>query len=367
MIELRTGVPGAGKTLSMVSKLAALFKRWETHPEEARPVFIHNIKGLKFPVSAMPLVQYQRKSSEPVRWVPDWAAMPDGSLVLIDECQGNHEPNKDGQIELLFPPRSSSSEAPPHVSWLNTHRHHGIDIWLTTQNPKLIDITVRALVGKHQHYRRLFGGNRAMIYEWDACSDNLSGMKTAVIAYFSFPKKSYEWYKSAEIHTKQSFRLPRWLLIPVIGLVLGALFIPKAYTVLSNGMSGKGLSKSSSPVLESKAPVSLPATAAKGGAVAPPVAPVAPVAIDYNKPLDAQIEHVERSVADMKISSGVYSDDDSLSPHFSRTELSTQKINSELLDAKIAYVHDRAIASIEFAVPQIIYNERPKVGALAFD
>ena len=52
MIELNTGVPGSGKTLSMVQQLAALVGRWERHPEEARPIFVHGIPELSLPHAA---------------------------------------------------------------------------------------------------------------------------------------------------------------------------------------------------------------------------------------------------------------------------------------------------------------------------
>lgn len=227
MIELRTGVPGSGKTLSMVEELSKLFVRWGKHPEEARPVFVHNIKNLALPHAAMPVQEITAGARKQL--VPDWDAMPDGSLVLIDECQD------------VFPPRSSQSVAPPHVAWLNTHRHKGFDIWLTTQQPKLIDFAVRALVGKHQYFRRLFGGQRSAVYEWDACSDNHSGLKEAVTTIYGFPKHAYKFYKSAEIHTKQKFKLPRWLLIPLAGLVLSAFAVPRAYNTLKGAIGGKGI------------------------------------------------------------------------------------------------------------------------------
>ncbi len=220
MIELNTGVPGSGKTLSMVQRLHAIQKRWEQHPEEARPVFVLGIPDLILPHSVVPLRSVQINKAGAPSLVPDWDAMPDGSLVIIDEAQG------------CFPPRSSASTAPAHVAWLNTHRHKGFDIWITTQHPKLIDATVRALVGKHQHYRRLFGGKRACCYEWDACSDSLSGMNNAVTTLFHYPKNIYKFYKSAEIHTKQNFKMPLWVWLPFIGVALGIFTIPKAYSVL---------------------------------------------------------------------------------------------------------------------------------------
>ncbi len=229
MIELNTGVPGSGKTLSMVQRLAKLQARWEAHPDEARPVFVLGIPDLALPHSPVPLASVQIQKAGAPSLVPDWDAMPDGSLVIIDEAQG------------CFPPRSSASASPGHVAWLNTHRHKGFDIWITTQHPKLIDGTVRALVGKHQHYRRLFGGARAVVYEWDCCSDSLSGFKTATKSYYSYPKSVFKFYKSAEIHTKQSFKVPFWVFVPLLGVVLGVFALPRAYAVLSSGMSGQGL------------------------------------------------------------------------------------------------------------------------------
>ena len=163
MINLRTGTPGACKTLSAVEHLAKMIERWEKHPDEARPVFVHGVKDLALPHAPVPLIEWREGQNKPPVMVPDWDAMPDGSFVLVDEAQS------------FFPPRSSASTPPPHVAWLNTHRHRGFDIEVITQHPKLIDGSVRALVGKHQHYRRLFGGQRSYCYEWDACSDSLSG------------------------------------------------------------------------------------------------------------------------------------------------------------------------------------------------
>lgn len=256
MINLRTGTPGACKTLSAVEALAKMLGRWEKHPEEARPIFVHNVKDLALPHSPVPLVEWNEGKNKPSVMVPDWDAMPDGSWVLIDEAQG------------FFPPRSSASTPPPHVAWLNTHRHRGFDIEIITQHPKLIDGSVRALVGKHQHFRRLFGGQRAYCYEWDACSDSLAGLANAVGGMYPFPKKAFEWYKSAEVHTKQSFKLPKWLLIPVIGIGIGLFAFPKAYTVLSGGIAGKGLGNAAIPSVAASSPARL-LNSSSAGALAP--------------------------------------------------------------------------------------------------
>lgn len=238
MIDLRTGTPGSGKTLSMVQALAKLIDRWKTHPDEARPIFVLGIPDLALPHSELPLKSVSIGKNSAPRLVPDWDALPDGALVLIDEAQG------------VFPPRSPAMEAPEHVSFLNVHRHRGFDIWLTTQHPRLIDHGVRALVGKHMHYRRMFGGMRAVVYEWDACSDSLAGTKNAVTSYWSYPRKVFDWYKSAEVHTKQKFKLPVFIWIPFIGLALAAYFFPNAYQVIFNGVKGKPLKEASAPAPE---------------------------------------------------------------------------------------------------------------------
>lgn len=256
MIELRTGVPGSGKTLSMVHALARMQERWKTHPDEVRPVFVHGIPDLALIHSPVPLKAYQPNVSQPLQHVPDWDAMPDGSLVIVDECQG------------FFPPRSSQSAPPAHVSWFNTHRHRGFDVWLTTQHPKLFDGSIRALVGKHMHYRRLFGGRRAVVYEWDACSDSLSGMGNAVKSYFEFPRKAFQYYKSAEIHTKQSFKLPAWFMLVPLSLVACLYAFPRMYTTLHDGMHGK--------VGESKPVVVLPASAVAAAPVSASAVAAAP-------------------------------------------------------------------------------------------
>jgi zona occludens toxin len=267
MIELRTGVPGAGKTLSMVQALAKLLKSWEKKPEEGRPVFVHNVRDLALPHAPLPLLEVNHGGR--VQKVPDWEAVPEGSLVIIDEAQD------------LFPPRSSQSAAPAHVAFLNVHRHKGIDIWVTTQHPKLVDFGLRALVGKHQHYRRLFGRKASMVYEWDACSDNLGGMKDSVMSPWTFPKNAFEFYKSAEVHTKQSFKIPRWVIIPILGICFGVYAVPRAFGTMSGAIHGKGVGSTA----QGKPSGTGGAIAPTGSASAPrpavsmaSVAPVAPVA-----------------------------------------------------------------------------------------
>ena len=262
MIQLFTGIPGSGKTLSNVMILHSMIEGWKKiqNFDSARPIFVHNIPDLLISHAKMPLKEYQPNGKGDVILVPDWDAMPDTSIVLIDECAE------------MFPPRSSASAMPPHVLFLTVHRKRGFDIWFTTQNPKFIDHSLRALVAKHQHYRRVFGMNRSIVYEWDGCSDNLGGLRSAVKTYFPFPRDIYKLYKSAEVHTKQKFKLPLWMYIPLVGLAMSLFFIPRAYGVLSGAIGGKGIDASVSEGEIKRAGVQSSAPPASvGGALAPPL------------------------------------------------------------------------------------------------
>jgi len=324
MIELRTGVNGSGKTLNMVTELAKLYKRWESHPDEVRPVYVWGIRELNFPVLQIPHNMQTIKGIEYP--VPLWDEMPDGSLVLIDECQ------------KMFPPRSSQSAPPPHVLWFTEHRRLGFDFWMTTQHPKFIDPMVRALTGKHQHFRRLFGGSRSMIYEWDCSNDSLGNYRGATKTLFPFPRDSFKYYKSAEIHTKQNFRLPLFVFIPIIGLVLGLVFVPRAYSTMF------GEHKSATEYIPSEMAKSQgnPQSGEQGGAIAPTAQPlkgfpdvqdgdvnggvVAVVGQSNGVPL-ATIERY-------KLAHGVYSDDEKSPQHFTEEELIRQREAVAVLDRR---------------------------------
>ncbi len=213
MITLKTGVPGASKTLTAVHELALFLKSTLKNESAFRPIYVHGVKDLSLPHFVL-------------EDATKWDQVPDGSLVLIDECQS------------AFPPRSPSQKVPDHVAALNTHRHRGIDLILITQHPKLIDQGVRRLVGKHQHYRRVFGGSRSLCYEWDHCEDSLNNIKTATKSFFSFPKDSFKYYKSAEVHTKQKFAFPAWLwLFPLAAVPLIAFGGHRVYQSINGKTS----------------------------------------------------------------------------------------------------------------------------------
>lgn len=193
-INLITGQPGAGKTLRMLQEVKILSEA------ENRQVYYSGVADLK-----LPWIEIEADK---------WFECPVGSIIVIDEAQ------------RVFRNRANGSAVPKHVSELETHRHHGFDIFMTTQQPRLIDSNVRALVGRHLHVMRAFGLQRANVHEWYGINENCAkSRKDSVLHKWSYPKDVFDYYKSAELHTVKK-RLPAkllWLLILPFVLV-GAVY-----------------------------------------------------------------------------------------------------------------------------------------------
>lgn len=201
MIILQTGVPGSGKTASVVNIL--MTDETYTHftdkdgQKKKRPLFVNGIEDLQ--------LEHQLLTDEQIKEQPLQDFLPYGSLVVIDEAQ------------RLMGNRPAASKVPPSIEALATHRHHGLDIVLITQHPSFIDPFVRKLVQRHMHISIKPVGRK--IYEWNECVDNpdskLSTDK-AIERQFILPKKAFGQYKSAEVHTKVSRRFPRMLVFLIV-------------------------------------------------------------------------------------------------------------------------------------------------------
>lgn len=195
-ITLVTGLPGHGKTLWTLARLKPLAE------SENRPVFHNDIPGL-----AIDGWQVQDATL--------WYDLPANSYMLVDECQ------------RVFPIRARSSAVPQHVSELETHRHKGLDLYLITQHPMLIDTNVRKLVDRHFHVVRKFGTKFATVYEFPSGvqdSPEKNKQKNGVVRHeWRYPKSVFAWYKSAEVHTVKA-RLP----MKVWMFFLACLLVPVA-------------------------------------------------------------------------------------------------------------------------------------------
>lgn len=200
MITLITGAPGAGKTAALVLLLQSVLA------VSGRQVYVHGIPDLKIPHELL---------TEPSKWPSD---VPDGSIVIIDEVQN------------VWRPRGPGQAVPDHVKALETHRHRGLDFYIITQGPNLVDSNVRALVGRHIHLRDI-GFLGRWWYEWPECADNCRiGWKNAPIKKkYKLPKVIFGQYKSASLHVKPIRSFPKMFVVAMAALVGVAVLSYSSY------------------------------------------------------------------------------------------------------------------------------------------
>jgi zona occludens toxin len=168
---------------------------------------------------------------------------------------------------------------------LETHRHKGVDFVIVTQSPMLLDQNVRRLVGRHQHVRRLLGMQRAIIYDWDGCSQTMKPASSTGKTFFNYPKSAYALYKSSELHTKQRQKIPWVIFIPVLAIVGAFTIGPKAFAAFSGAVSGKGVQGISGTAAAPK-----PAASAPVPVSTVPGAPAGFVQVGDNTPKPAPLE-----------------------------------------------------------------------------
>lgn len=263
---LVTGVPGTGKTAFIVSEIEKIVAT-------GRKVFVDNIPDLKlehYRAGKIPewqkgtwlhIDQYKRTGSAiTLQGKPDdddgdgnenWEPNPevvkdkDGNLHRIAfDASGNvvgsvpYESHKGAAIfideaQRHFRPRPSGSVVPDHVAALEVHRHQGLDIYLITQRPGLVDSNVRALCGKHIALRATALGRYK--YEWPEVGDieSKTSRDTAAKSRYKLPKHVFSLYKSAEAHTKHKHTLPMAAKALLVLLPLAAFLMFSSYKTIS--------------------------------------------------------------------------------------------------------------------------------------
>uniref|UniRef100_A0AAU8B2U6 ZOT protein n=1 Tax=Dulem virus 54 TaxID=3145765 RepID=A0AAU8B2U6_9VIRU len=200
MINLITGVPGSGKTLHLISMLL------NRSDLKNRPLYLDGIPD----VDASKIPHQPIPEGESMETWHKWA--PTGAILVIDEAQ------------RVFRPRPSGSRVPDFVAELETHRHRGLDFFILTQHPRLIDANVRSLVGHHKHVSKTQLGFRRMA-EWQRCAnpESRADIKDAQVSIYKLDKKAYGVYKSAEEHTKIKTGRSMWVYVlplAVLGLAV---------------------------------------------------------------------------------------------------------------------------------------------------
>lgn len=191
-INIRTGLPGNGKTLNTIIEI-------DRECSGKAPIYYYGIKDLALP-GWSPL-------DDPLKWYE----LPTGSVIVIDEAQ------------KVFPAKGMMKEVPEYLREAETLRHLGLTLHLITQDAKLITHHLRKLCNCHINYHRPFGWNSTQRTQWQRVVDpqDYFAKKEAVDSRkIPFDKKYFTAYKSAEVHTIKK-TIPRKLfLIPVLLLVI---------------------------------------------------------------------------------------------------------------------------------------------------
>ena len=197
-IVLVTGKPRIGKTAFVVEML--MFDDYY----KGRKLF-SNINGLEIPHHKPPEGHSWEDLNVWLQWKENI-----GSVVVFDEVQN------------LFPARPAGSKMPDKVAWLNVHGHSAIDLILITQSPKIIDINLREVVGKHIHIAANKMGGLTRL-EWNEVALNPTAQaKNALSSSHKIREEVFQYYKSAEAHTGHGHVKSRWYYVIIAMLI----FIP---------------------------------------------------------------------------------------------------------------------------------------------
>lgn len=259
-LNLITGVPGSGKSLYTVAEVIAKLPADRT--------IYSNVNGLNIPGrEVLTLEGFEHEA---------WAAMPAAERATKRALNNWHEWAGANAVlvydeaQRVWRSRSTGSKVPPEVAALETIRHGGVELWIITQHPNLIDANVRRLIGRHIHVRRIWGLSRSILYEWDHCSDP-GRVSNAIKRQWGYPKKAYAWYKSAEVHNKAGGRIPVafWLLALAVVAVPAAIYYASTGVVQQMDVSTKVAALTGSPAASAPgAPPVGPAQSVQAAAVA---------------------------------------------------------------------------------------------------
>lgn len=189
MIILFEGTPGSGKSYDAVRKILDNLKSGRTvytnvegldGDEQREHIKLYtNLDDYEFKTKLIFLSNDQVKNF--------WDIAKPGSLIVIDEVQ-KYFNNRDWQ--------TASNRA--FCNWTSTHRHHGYELLLITQNAERIDAAARSLIEWTYRYRKLnmFGSLVKNRYRVDAYSDCEAKGKPLNVKTKSYDKRVFACYSS---------------------------------------------------------------------------------------------------------------------------------------------------------------------------
>jgi len=220
MLFLRTGLPGAGKTLNAIREIDI---EHQADPDDPQRRLYRDPDNPDLPPRTIyyygiPELKADRLKS---RWVEfdtpeQWFDLPDGSVIVIDESQ------------RIFGNEGTRAR-PEKITRFETHRHQGLDIHLITQHPSLLAPAVRKLVGKHINFIRPYGRNKGIFrHEYEFCIDSpekRAYFKQAQEEKVTLDPSYFGTYKSSTIHTHKP-KTPAYM--KLIPLYAAAFVLPLA-------------------------------------------------------------------------------------------------------------------------------------------
>lgn len=182
MMYLRTGTPGAGKTLSTIDEV---LKRAD---KEGREVYYTNIEGMN--------LDGWTELDNAEEW---HKKIPDNAIYVCDE------------FYEVFPKLGITAKRPEHYQLLAKHRHKGLDVYLVCQGVQQIDDFLKPLFENHYHLIRSEMFEQSKIFKskgFITSPHTKGGRKDLETSSYVFNKDLYDKYKSATIHTHKK-RIPK--------------------------------------------------------------------------------------------------------------------------------------------------------------
>jgi len=300
MITLITGGNGLGKTALALSMALE---------EKARPLYVVGVKDLCIPHEIAPPIEEWTEVVDDPSYVGGKKlrfTFPPNSLIIIDECQS------------IYRPRAASSRVPDYVAAFETHRHEGLDFWLITQHPGLLDANVRKLVRRHIHLRDTWAGRK--LIEWPELGDPESRASRELAAQrrYKLPRHVFDKYTSAQVHTKLQKRVPWYVYVfflmvfVFLGLMvyiyrnISAKLEPVAASSSTKAWAKKDAGSSSSASAGGKgAPLTRAQWVAEREPRLPGIPHTAPV---YDKAMEARVAPFPSACVVLKGKCGCYTD-----------------------------------------------------------
>jgi len=296
MLYLRTGLPGAGKTLNAIREIdlehradpadpsKRLHKDHDNPDLPPRTIYYYGIPDLKADRLKSKWVEFDTPEK--------WFDLPDGSVIVIDEAQrvfGN-----DG-----------TRARPEKVTRFETHRHQGLDIHLITQHPSLLSTPVRKLVGKHINFIRPYGREKGIFrHEYEFCIDSPEkrvNFKQAQEEKVALDPTYFGVYKSSTVHTHKPITpsyIKKLPLLITLALLPILLLVALGYWLIGSNKDEMERLRSKHP----KQPAAVAASASSDAVSAGSGVDVAPTA----KQPDKYFKQRTPRVADVPASAPVY-------------------------------------------------------------